>query len=123
QQAIVRLPPSLAFSQQPVDFFAPTTWYPLDRGYIDLGGSGPLLIAVPGATPSQLIVALGKDGNAYLVDRTNLGGIRAAAAQKQVASSLIINAAAGYRTAKGSYVVFRRAGVGCPAGQSGNLTA
>ena len=36
-----------------------------------------MLIDVPGATPSQLVLALGKDGNAYLLNRNNLGGIAA----------------------------------------------
>ena len=30
------------------------------------GGSGPLLVDVPGATPSSLVVQFGKDGNVYL---------------------------------------------------------
>ena len=41
----------------------------------DLGSSGPLLVDVPGATPSHLVVAMGKDDNAYLLNRDNLGGI------------------------------------------------
>ena len=49
----------------------------LDSFDLDLGSSGPLLVDVPGATPSHLVVALGKDRNAYLVNRDNLGGISA----------------------------------------------
>ena len=30
---------------------------------------GPLLVDVPGATPSRLALALGKDGNAHLLNR------------------------------------------------------
>ena len=48
---------------------------------LDLGGSGPILVDVPGATPSALVVALGKDGNAYLLNRSNLGGVSAPLAQ------------------------------------------
>ena len=40
-----------------------------------MGGSGPLLVDVPGATPSRLVVAMGKDAIAYLLNRDNLGGI------------------------------------------------
>ena len=123
QEAIVRLPPSLAFSRQPVDFFAPTSWSSLDDADADLGGTGPVVVDVPGASPARLVLAMGKDGVLYGVDRANLGGIRTAIAQKRVASSAIINAAAAYSTARGTYVVFQGAGVGCPAGTSGNLTA
>ena len=55
----------------------PTNWLDLDSLDLDLGGSGPLLVDVPGATPSHLVVALGKDRKAYLVNRDNLGGITA----------------------------------------------
>jgi hypothetical protein len=63
-------------------------------------------VDVPGATPSKLIVALGKDGNAYLLNRTNFGGIHAPLAQAHVNSGVIIQAAATYQTTSGSYVVF-----------------
>ena len=37
----------------------------------DLGGSGPLLVDVPGATPSRLVVAMGKDETRiYLIATT-----------------------------------------------------
>jgi len=49
-------------------------WMRSITGDIDLGGSGALLVDVAGVRPSQLIVSLGKDGNAYLLNRTNLGG-------------------------------------------------
>src|SRR6266581_2781564 len=75
-----------------------------------LGGSGPLLVDVPGATPSNLVVQLGKDGKAYLLNRGNLGGITAPVASSQVSGSAIIQAAATYRTNQGTYVVFRANG-------------
>ena len=53
---------------------------------------------VPGATPSHLVVALGKDRNMYLVNRDNLGGISAPIAVSVVASSTILQAAVTYRT-------------------------
>ena len=71
--------------------------------------SGPLLVDVPGATPSNLVVALGKDGNAYLLNRSNLGGISLPVAQAHVASSSSIQATATYQTAQGTYVVFANA--------------
>ena len=43
-----------------------------------------MLIDVPGATPSQLVLALGKDGNAYLLNRKYFGGIIAPVALANV---------------------------------------
>lgn len=105
-EAIIRFQPGPSFSGSTLDYWAPTNWSALDDADLDIGGSGPLLVTVPGATPSDLIVALGKDGNAYLLDRNNLGGISAPAAQAQVAYGNIIQAAAAYQTSIGTYVAF-----------------
>ena len=107
-EAIVRFQSGPIFSGLTNHYWAPTNWKALDNGDTDLGGSGPVLVDVPGATPEKLVVALGKDGNAYLLDRTNLGGISAPLAQSHVGSGTIIQAAAAYRTALGAYVVYRR---------------
>ena len=120
-EAIIRLNPGPLFSQQPIDYFTPANWQQLDNADTDIGGSGPLLVDVAGATPSKLVVGLGKDGNMYLLDRSNLGGIGKQVAVKRVASGVIINAAAAYTTAKGTFVAFRGAGVGCPNGAAGDL--
>jgi hypothetical protein len=66
-----------------------------------------VLINVPGATPSQLALALGKDGNAYLLNRNNLGGITAPVASANVANFVGGQSAATYRTSQGTYFVFR----------------
>jgi hypothetical protein len=50
---------------------------------------------------------MGKDRNAYLVDRDNLGGISQPVASAQVASSTILQAAVTYCTNHGTYVAFR----------------
>src|SRR5258707_1262101 len=71
-EAVLRLGPGATFSGDPADYFSPSNWHDLDAGDTDVGGSGPVLIDVPGATPSQLAVALGKNGVADLLDRTNL---------------------------------------------------
>jgi hypothetical protein len=106
-EAIIRFQTGPVFSGLTNDYWAPANWMALDNGDLDLGGSGPLLVDVPGATPSKLVVALGKDGNAYLLNRTNLGGVSAPLAQAHISSSEIIQAAATYRTTQGTYVVFR----------------
>jgi outer membrane protein assembly factor BamB len=109
-EAVIRLQPGPIFSGQPTDYWVPTNWQSLDGGDTDLGGSGPIVVDVPGATPSTLIVALGKDGNAYLVNRSNLGGITLPVASSHVSGNSIIQAAATYRTKQGTYVVFRANG-------------
>jgi outer membrane protein assembly factor BamB len=133
-EAVVRLQPGATFSGQPADYFTPSNWRALDAGDVDLGGSGPVLIDVPGATPSALVVALGKAGVVHLLDRSNLGGLGKGDGitgegvfSERVADREIINAAAAFSTASGSYVVFRAhagaRGVGCPSGQGGDLVS
>jgi hypothetical protein len=106
-EAIIRLQRGPIFSGTPTNYWAPTNWLSLDNGDTDLGGCGPVLINVPGATPSQLVLALGKDGKAYLVNRNNLGGIVAPVASANVANSVRGQSAATYRTSQGTYFVFR----------------
>jgi outer membrane protein assembly factor BamB len=106
------------------NFFAAQDWAALDRGDLDLGGSGPVLITVPGATPSELVVALGKSGAAYLLDRAKLGGLGGELVNKPVAGGTIIQAAAAYTTPTGTFVAFKAQEnvTGCPSG-SGQLGA
>jgi outer membrane protein assembly factor BamB len=120
-EAILRFEAGATFTGQAKDFFAPSDWYTLDAADYDLGGTGPVVLDVPGATPSKLLVALGKNGVGYLLDRNNLGGfgkgngmMGEGLSSVRVASLGIINAAAAYTTAMGSYVVFPGAGIGCP---------
>ncbi len=122
-EALLRFSAGPTFSGDPADYFTPSNWQELDAGDVDLGGTGPVLVDVAGATPSQLLVGLGKDRKVYLVDRARLGGVGAQVAVATVSSTEIINAAAAYTTARGTYVVFHGTGADCPAGQSGDLTA
>src|SRR6185312_12091079 len=92
-QAVIRFQPGPIFSGSSTDYWAPENWLALDGIDLDLGSSGPVLVDVPGATPSHLVVAMGKDRKAYLVNRDNLGGIGAPIAVSQVASSTILQAA------------------------------
>jgi hypothetical protein len=106
-EAVIRLQPGPVFSGDSADYWTPTNWLSLDQMDADMGASGPLLVDVPGATPSHLVVALSKDRHAYLVNRDNLGGISAPIDESQVASSTILQAAVTYRTEQGTYVAFR----------------
>jgi outer membrane protein assembly factor BamB len=105
-EAIIRFQPGPVFSYQFADYWAPANWPALDDTDTDLDGSGPLIVDAARTTPPNLVVALGKDGNAYLLNRTNLGGISSPLAQAQVSTNEIIQAAATYRTAQGTFVVF-----------------
>ena len=122
-ETIFRLPPSLAFSGKSADYFTPSNWAALDGADSDIGGTAPVLVDIPGAKPSALVIGLGKDGNAYLVDRSTLGGISSPLVLASVATGTIINASAAYTTPQGTYVVFKGTGKGCPSGQSGGLAA
>jgi hypothetical protein len=106
-EAIIRLQPGPVFSGSTTDYWAPTNWQSLDSGDVDLGGSNPIIVDVPGATPSALVVALGKDRNAYLLNRDNLGGVSAPVAQGVVSSGQIITSPATYRTSQGTFVALR----------------
>ncbi len=69
-EAIIRLQAGPTWTGQPSDYWAPTNWLSLDNSDTDLGGVSATVIDVPGATPSQLVLALGKDSNAYLLNRS-----------------------------------------------------
>jgi hypothetical protein len=122
-ETIFKLPPSLQFSNATTDYFVPTNWQTLDANDTDLGGTAPVVFDLPGATPSSLVIGLGKDGKAYVLSRANLGGITNPLASATVATTTIINSSAVYATPTATYVVFKGSGSGCPSGQSGGLTA
>ena len=110
-EAIVRLAPDLHRSDDKKDFFAPSDWRALDAGDVDLGGSNPLPLDIPTPRGNQaLILALGKDGKAYLLDRNNLGGVGGSLAVETVDTRAIINAPAAYPAADGVFVAFRGKG-------------
>jgi outer membrane protein assembly factor BamB len=112
------------------DSFAPKNWLALDNGDLDLG-SAPIIFDLPGSTPSTLALSFGKDGDAYLVDRTQLGGVGAALGAKascsatsdcgslKVATQEIITAPTLYTTATATYVVAKAHGSLCTNGGSG----
>jgi hypothetical protein len=110
-EAVIRFLPGPIFNNDPSDYWVPANWLDLDGSDKDLGSSGPLPVDVPGATPSHLIVALGKDGYAYLLDRDNLGGLSSPpVASEQIANTEIRQAAATYATNQGTYVSVRASG-------------
>jgi hypothetical protein len=120
-EAVVRLPLTLVDpTANDADFFTPKNWHALDAGDIDLGGTS----AIPVNTPvAPRVLALGKDGNAYLLNRDNLDGVGHEIAATKVSTGEIISAMATYPVTDAAMVAFSTSGKGaaCPRGESGNL--
>lgn len=107
-EAVVRLAPGLARSINPKNYFAPANWAYLDAHDIDLGGTSavPFTIPTSASTTASRIIALGKDGHAYLLDAANLGGIGHELANVQVSNTEIKTAAAIYNAKYATFVAF-----------------
>ncbi len=67
-QSVLRLATESGLSV--ADYFTPAEWNPLNTNDTDLGSSGPTLI--PG---TSLLYAIGKEGELFLLDKTNLGKV------------------------------------------------
>jgi hypothetical protein len=105
-EAIIRLQAGPTWTGQPTDYWAPSNWFNLDNSDTDLGGVSATIVDVPGATPSQLVLALGKDSNAYLLNRNNLGGIPGTPYQANVSGTNRGTSAVTYHTSQGTYFGF-----------------
>jgi hypothetical protein len=128
-EAVIRLMPDLRHpdlrhEERPQDFFAPSDWRALDERDADLGGSNPLPLNVSSGTGSNpLLLALGKDARAYLLDGNNLGGIGGSLASAVVSTRSIRTAPAAYPAGDGVFVAFQGQGANCPTTRGGgNLT-
>jgi hypothetical protein len=114
-EAVFRLAPDLHHSDRPQDFFAPADWHALDERDADLGGTNPIPLDVPSpGGPEPLVLALGKDAHAYILDRNNLGGIGGSLVSETVAARPIRTAPAAYPAADGIFVAFQGEGAHCP---------
>ena len=118
-EAVIRLPASLHFSARPANFFAPRDWKVLDERDADLGGVAPVVFDVGGA---PYALALGKDGNAYLLERDDLGGIGGARLTRHVSDSQIRTAPAEFPVPGGAMIAFEGPGSACPGARRGDLT-
>jgi outer membrane protein assembly factor BamB len=120
-EAVVRLAPNLHRSTDKRDFFAPSDWAALDRRDADLGGTNPLPLDVPAQGGTRaLMLALGKDRKAYLLDRDDLGGIGGQLAEAIVAERSIITAPSVYPADDGVLVALQADGAQCPAANRGS---
>ena len=68
----------------------------------------------------RFVLALGKDGRAYLLDGANLGGIGGALAVSEVSNGAIRTSPALFPAQGAVYVAFQAAGAQCPS--RGDLT-
>lgn len=113
---VFRTMPVLVHSEDAHDYFAPRDYAALSDDDLDLGGTVPVPVDLPDG--AHRLIALGKDGNAYLLDRDNLGGLGGALAVQRVASGAIIQAPVVYRLADDILVAFRAPRAACPDGRT-----
>ncbi|MGH7117686.1 MAG: PQQ-binding-like beta-propeller repeat protein [Acetobacteraceae bacterium] len=116
-EAVFRLGLDGQFSGRRQDYFTPSNWKELDDADLDLGATNPMLIG------SRYVLALGKDGNAYLMNRADLGGLGGQVAEARVSRVPIRTAPASFVSNGDVFVVFQGEGAGCPAGEEGDLVA
>jgi outer membrane protein assembly factor BamB len=119
-EAVLRFGPDLARPVASRDYFAPSDWRDLDIHDLDLGGSAPIPLDVPSAKGvRKLILALGKNGDAYLLDRDNLGGVGGQLASAHVSPTRIVAAPAVWSAGDGVFVALQDDGANCPPDRSG----
>jgi hypothetical protein len=119
-EAVIRLGADLLRSDSKRDYFAPSDWKQLDARDADLGGSNPLPLNVAGANGDQsLILALGKDRKAYLLDQKDLGGIGGQLLSETVSDAAILTSPVTYRVGNDVFVAFEGRGAHCPPPANG----
>ena len=119
-EAVIRFAYDLAPPKSTRDYFVASNWRMLNRRDADLGGTAPVPINMSGASGAHhLMVALGKDGKAYLLNRDDLGGIGGQLATLDVSNNEIRTAPTVYPSSDGgAFVAFPAKAVHCPAGTS-----
>lgn len=120
-EAVFKVPSDLQLGNNKRDFFTPSDWRALDDQDLDLGGSNPVPVNVSGQGGDRaLMLALGKDRKAYLLDRDNLGGIGRSLEVLTASTGPIRTAPAVYPAGNGAMVAFQGPGEHCPSGSRGN---
>lgn len=122
---IYRLGAGPSWSTNQPDYWAPNNWQNLDAQDLDMGTALPF--DAPGVTPSALVAGFGKDGNLYLMDRSNLAGIGGELTSQNIANSELNGAATAYTSGAGTFLVNRidgnNGGANCTNSGTGNLVA
>jgi PQQ-like domain len=90
------------------NLFYPDIWYTkMNNGDKDFGACSPMVLSVPGSTPSKIIVAPAKPGIVYVLDAANLGGNNGSLSSKVVAGTdqeSVYTAPTGYQVGTGMNV-------------------
>lgn len=118
-EQVVRITGLGTFDRVNKNLYFPASWRMMDSQDADFGASNPIYLTVPGATPSNYVVAISKDGHLYLLDSANLGGMAGHVVDFSVATGAmsIHTVPAAYTTAAGVHVVFSTdSGGKCPSG-------
>jgi hypothetical protein len=119
-EAVLRFAPDLARPVAARDYFAPSNWKDLDDHDLDLGGTAPIPLDVPSANGmKKLILAIGKDGDAYLMDRDNLGGIGGELGKAHITQERAIASPAVWSAGDGVLVALQVVGLNCPPDAQG----
>jgi hypothetical protein len=79
--SVLKMSPGGASGMELSDYFTPYNWKTLAQGDVDVGSGGVLLLpdSVGSAAHPHLMVAGGKQGSIYLLDRDNLGKLSSSA--------------------------------------------
>ncbi len=112
-EAVIRFHDGSTFSGATADYFAPCDWTYLDSNDLDLGGTGPVVVDIPGTTPSSVVLAYGKSGVVHVLDRTNLGGIPVCTTAQQ---AMLVTAGQGVFSAQATSTQIRNGPVAYATG-------
>ncbi len=118
-ESVDKLKPGLTRSNANTDFYAPANWQDLDNSDLDLGGTEalPVNVGLGNGKTAPRVIAFGKDGNAYLLNRGNLGGVGGKADIVQVANGQIKTGPAVYSTPTADMVAVTNPNpIGCSSG-------
>jgi hypothetical protein len=100
------------------DVFYPTEWSPMNANDLDFGSSSPTIVAVPGSTPTNVMVAPAKPGRVYFLNSDNLGATLGQFADMAVASTnlqSVYTSPTAYQSTSGVHVaIVSGAGSQCP---------
>ncbi len=119
-EAVFRFGPDLSRPVASSDYFAASDWRDLDARDLDLGGTAPIPIDVPSAAGARkLILAIGKDGDAYLIDRDHLGGVGGELARAHVSALKTVASPAIFSAGDAVFAAFEENGANCPTGRRG----